>query len=144
MKLEINITKGKFWVLLSVGLLMVAALVIASNHEKPNPGHSLEEVGELNDRLLALDTSYKLDCITGEISGGDGEIDGGDGNIEKVGNRRGETNTMQCINDYTMTGCAARSGEADTDTTMYDNKCAQGSNDDNPTTQIRCCKLVQE
>ncbi len=44
MKLEINLTKGKFWALMVVGILLVGVLVYAAANSKPNPGHGLDEI----------------------------------------------------------------------------------------------------
>jgi len=55
MKLEINITKGKFWVLTTLLVLVVGVLVFAVSSTVPNPGHSAGEVEGLNDLINRVD-----------------------------------------------------------------------------------------
>lgn len=57
MKIEINITKRKFWVLVAMFLLVVGIFVFA---DKPIPvGHSIDEIEGLNDLMNTVDNHVK-------------------------------------------------------------------------------------
>ena len=52
MKLEINITKGKFWVLVSLLVVVIGVFVLA---DKPTPvGHSKDEIEGLEDLVIKV------------------------------------------------------------------------------------------
>ncbi|MBI4983224.1 hypothetical protein HZC32_01090 [Candidatus Woesearchaeota archaeon] len=44
MKLEVNITKTHFWVLVIIGIMVLGGIVFAVTSTTPNPGHSLDEI----------------------------------------------------------------------------------------------------
>ena len=44
MKLEINITKTRFWGLTIIAISLAAVIILAAGEGKSNPGHSAEEV----------------------------------------------------------------------------------------------------
>lgn len=51
MKLEINITKGKFWALTIICIVAISAIIYAAGSEKPNPGHSIDEINGLQEMI---------------------------------------------------------------------------------------------
>jgi len=66
MKVEINITKGKFWFLTSLLVLIIGVLVFAATGTKPNPGHSADEVEGLTVLMQRVDTLEKIIWPPGE------------------------------------------------------------------------------
>ena len=65
MKLEINITKGKFWALATLLILVIAVFVFAAT-TVPNPGHAKENIeglSQLFDDVEKLKSSPSLTAI---------------------------------------------------------------------------------
>ncbi|MBI2573263.1 hypothetical protein HYV86_05360 [Candidatus Woesearchaeota archaeon] len=56
MKLEINITKGKFWTLVVLAIAIVGVFVFADSHLPSNPGHSIGQIDGLDERVNGLIT----------------------------------------------------------------------------------------
>ena len=54
MRLEINITKGKFWALATLLILVIAVFVFAATNA-PNPGHAKEDIEGLTDLETRVD-----------------------------------------------------------------------------------------
>ncbi len=59
MKLEINISKGKFWTLTTLLVLAISVFVFAAT-DKPNPGHGAGEVEGL------IELQQKVDSLISE------------------------------------------------------------------------------
>lgn len=58
MKLEINITKGKFWTLSLLLILAIGVFVLAASSTVPNPGHAkgdIEGLTDLESRVVVLE-----------------------------------------------------------------------------------------
>lgn len=82
MKLEINLTKGKFWALMAVGILLIGVLVYAAASGKPNPGHSTAEIEGLDTKLNNYITkdNLKVTIVEGDKGFSDtGTANCGDG-----------------------------------------------------------------
>ncbi len=64
MKLEINITKGKFWVITTLLVLAISVFVFAA---KPNPGHSAGEVEGTVPSGFCVFSAEKNNCPNGFV-----------------------------------------------------------------------------
>lgn len=89
MKLEINLSKGKFWVLVVLVVLAIGIGVYAAI-EKPNPGHSVEEIGGLEDKIKDLTLTTIRDSF--KIMPGETKPD--------------EVTTLSCDNGKKAVGCS--------------------------------------
>ena len=80
MKIEINITKGKFWTLMVLGILSLGILVLAVVPDTPNPGHdaseisglTAESIGDFEDKVVDV-LRDKLDVSSENIESGNGD-----------------------------------------------------------------------
>ncbi len=64
MKLEINITKGKFWVITTLLVLAIGVFVFAA---KPNPGHSAGEVEGTVPSGFCVFSAEESSCPSGFV-----------------------------------------------------------------------------
>ncbi len=67
MKLEINITKEKFWVITTLLVLAIGVFVFAATETKPNPGHSADEVEGTVPSGFCLFSAEKNSCPNGFV-----------------------------------------------------------------------------
>ena len=107
MKLEFNISKGKFWVLVVLLVISVAALVYAKS-VSINPGHSTDEIEGLEEKIKEVAPDMFREMIEEMV-------------VEKVDLSSGgaNQNLIDCTNGKTAIGCSVMreytiDGETDT------------------------------
>ena len=137
--MQINTEKKHFWIITSLIVLMIGALVFA----EVNIWDSADVYGHGNMELVcATGTRYNNEGAT-MVSATKGGMSGSD-IFETAANPSGHKSSITCRidNGWIRTGCTESAHGGDTDTYMNpDNGCSAGGNDDKPTIEITCCKI---
>lgn len=162
MKLEINITKAKFWILTIICIVAISAIIYAAESDKPNPGHDAGDItigDEKIQKYIDDRVYYSFECVSAMrhdegtprfVSGEDGkghaisDVVKSENNL-RVGYDGGDNSIgLSCTGDWTMTGCSGASDEGDGDYDMTGpNACAEDNNVGHSVAFIRCCRLYQ-
>jgi hypothetical protein len=100
MKIEINITKGKFWALLVLGILSLGILALAVVPDTPNPGHDASEIAGLTAESFDNFEDDVLNLLRDKVTTTDKNIASGSDNYE--------THSLECEDeDQRAISCSA-------------------------------------
>ncbi len=118
MKLEINITKGKFWVITTLLILAISVFVFAATGTKPNPGHSAGEVEGTVPSGFCVFSAEKNNCPNGFVPSSEKFKDRTIREGTEVG-----FGTSDGIHNYKTDGKAWGTGEGSSDARKLINIC---------------------